>query len=73
MQSKNVGIINAAPLSMGLYSEAGAPDWHMAPGNVKVAAREAFVYCKVSLSNPMSKNITILRSKWINNKNNKKN
>lgn len=40
-QSKNLGIINASVLSMGLLSEAGPPDWHPAPDNLKLAAKEA--------------------------------
>lgn len=30
-ESKNIGIINASPLSMGLLSQRGVPTWHPAP------------------------------------------
>lgn len=30
-ESKNIGIINASPLSMGLLSQRGVPAWHPAP------------------------------------------
>jgi len=46
-QSKGVGIINSAPLSMGLYTETGAPSWNRAPCEVKKAVKEAFEYCQV--------------------------
>ncbi|CAF0745779.1 unnamed protein product [Brachionus calyciflorus] len=52
-RNKGVGIINSAPLSMGLLTDVGPPVWHRAPENVKKAAREANDYCKskgVSLS-----------------------
>ena len=40
-QSRNLGIINASVLSMGLLSEAGPPTWHPAPEELTKAAREA--------------------------------
>ena len=40
-ESRNLGIINASVLSMGLLSEAGPPAWHPAPQSLKLAAREA--------------------------------
>jgi len=46
-KSKQVGIINSAPLSMGLYTETGAPSWNRAPPQVKEAVKAAFEYCKV--------------------------
>lgn len=30
-ESRGIGIINASPLSMGLLSQRGVPDWHPAP------------------------------------------
>jgi L-galactose dehydrogenase len=41
-----IGLINAAPLHMGMLTEAGAPDWHPAPGQVRKAVREALVFCR---------------------------
>lgn len=47
LKSKGVGILNASPLSMGLFTDAGPPVWHRAPDKVKEAARLANEYCKV--------------------------
>lgn len=50
---KGVGIINASPLSMGLFTPQGPPDWHPAPPALKEAARECAHTCAtlgVSLS-----------------------
>ena len=41
-----VGIINASPLSMGLLSERGTPDWHPAPADLKKACERAAAYCR---------------------------
>ncbi len=44
-ESKNVGVINASPLSMGLLSQRGIPDWHPAPKPLVEACRKAAEYC----------------------------
>ena len=41
-----VGVINASPLSMGLLSQRGAPDWHPAPQDLKEACAKAAAYCQ---------------------------
>jgi L-galactose dehydrogenase len=41
-----IGLINAAPLHMGMLTERGAPDWHPAPPQVRVAVREALAFCQ---------------------------
>lgn len=41
-----VGIINASPLSMGLLTPQGPPDWHPAPPELKEAAQAAADYCR---------------------------
>jgi L-galactose dehydrogenase len=41
-----VGIINASPLSMGLLTEKGPPDWHPASEDVKAACSKAASHCK---------------------------
>lgn len=41
-----VGIISASPLSMGLLTPQGPPEWHPAPPEVKEAARAAADYCR---------------------------
>lgn len=45
-EQHRVGIINASPLSMGLLSERGAPDWHPASAELKQYARRAAAFCK---------------------------
>lgn len=40
-EANNVGIINASPLSMGLLSTRGVPDWHPAPKPLVEACRRA--------------------------------
>lgn len=44
--SKNIGVINASPYSMGLLTERGAPDWHPAPEALKRLAKKAIEHCK---------------------------
>lgn len=34
-KSKNVGMINASPLSMGLLTRQGPPEWHPAQSDIK--------------------------------------
>lgn len=41
LQEKQVGIINASVLSMGLLTHQGAPEWHPAPPPLKEAAAAA--------------------------------
>lgn len=45
-ESRGIGIINASPLSMGLLSERGAPEWHPASGDIKKACIKAASHCK---------------------------
>ena len=45
-EQHNVGVINASPLSMGLLSERGAPDWHPASKDLQQACATAAAYCK---------------------------
>jgi aryl-alcohol dehydrogenase-like predicted oxidoreductase len=45
LQEKGVGVISASPLSMGLLTRRGAPDWHPAPEEIKTACRRAAEYC----------------------------
>jgi aryl-alcohol dehydrogenase-like predicted oxidoreductase len=44
-EQHNVGIINASPLSMGLLSTRGVPDWHPAPKALVEACQRAVVHC----------------------------
>lgn len=45
-ESKNIGVINASPLSMGLLTQRGVPAWHPAPAPLINACRKATEYCK---------------------------
>lgn len=45
-ESKGVGVINASPLSMGLLSQRGIPDWHPAPKPLVEACRRAADFCR---------------------------
>jgi len=39
LKSKGVGVITASPLSMGLLTENGPPEWHPAPSELKLLWR----------------------------------
>ena len=45
-ETKGVGVINAAPFSMGLLTERGAPGWHPAPKPLIAVCRRAADYCR---------------------------
>jgi len=45
LAQKGVGLINASPISMGLLSRQGAPNWHPATEEIKEACRRAAAYC----------------------------
>ena len=45
-ESRGIGIINASPLSMGLLSERGIPNWHPAPRPLVEACQRAVEHCK---------------------------
>ena len=44
-EAHNVGIISASPLSMGLLSQRGVPDWHPAPKPLVEACKKAAEHC----------------------------
>lgn len=44
-ESRGIGIINASPLSMGLLSSRGVPDWHPAPKPLVEACKKATELC----------------------------
>ncbi|CAI9304229.1 unnamed protein product [Lactuca saligna] len=46
LKSKGVGVISASPLSMGLLTENGPPDWHPASSELKAECRKAADFCK---------------------------
>lgn len=45
-EEKGVGVINASPLSMGLLTLRGVPDWHPAPKPLVKACAEAAKSCQ---------------------------
>jgi len=45
-EEHGIGVINAAPFSMGLLTDRGAPDWHPAPQPLQNVCRRAAAYCK---------------------------
>ena len=47
-QSKGVGVVNASPISMGLLSDRGPPDWHPAQQDIKDMCAKAAAFCRVS-------------------------
>jgi len=44
-EERGIGIINASPLSMGLLSSRGAPDWHPADSRLVEACSRAAAHC----------------------------
>lgn len=42
---EGVGLVNASPLSMGLLSTRGTPDWHPASAQLKELSLQAAQYC----------------------------
>lgn len=45
-EERGIGVINASPLSMGLLTKLGTPDWHPAPQPLKDACRRAQQFCE---------------------------
>jgi aryl-alcohol dehydrogenase-like predicted oxidoreductase len=47
LQEKNLGVINASPLSMGLLTnKTSLPDWHPAPEELRAACAQAAEFCQ---------------------------
>ncbi len=46
LQAKDVGIIGASPLSMGLLTNRGSPDWHPATDEIKDGCAAAAAFCR---------------------------
>ena len=46
LKGKDVGIINASPLSMGLLTNQGPPQWHPAPNEINDVCAKAVAYCQ---------------------------
>ncbi len=45
-EANEIGVINASPLSMGLLTKRGVPDWHPAPKPLVEACTKAAQYCE---------------------------
>lgn len=45
-EARGIGVINASPLSMGLLTLRGVPDWHPAPKALVEACAQAACYCQ---------------------------
>ena len=46
LEEKEVGIINASPLSMGLLTTRGPPPWHPAPAKIQETCMKAAAFCR---------------------------
>jgi L-galactose dehydrogenase len=46
LRQKNVGVINASPVSQGLLTDHELPAWHPAPEDVRKACAAAAAYCR---------------------------
>ena len=46
LKDKRTGVINAAPLGMGLLTEKGPPKWHPAPSKVRDLCTKAVAHCQ---------------------------
>ena len=53
-ENRGIGVINASPLSMGLLTMRGAPDWHPAPKELRDVCAKAAQYCD-SIGYPIEK------------------
>lgn len=45
LEQRGVGLVNASPLSMGLLSTRGTPEWHLASPELKAACKRAAELC----------------------------
>ncbi|MBT9431035.1 aldo/keto reductase [Candidatus Sodalis endolongispinus] len=45
LQQAGIGVLNASPLSMGLLTQTGAPDWHQAHQDVQKVCRAVAALC----------------------------
>src|SRR5690625_245189 len=51
LEKKEVDLINASPLSMGLLGTRGVPDWHPASEEIKQGFHQALVHCENKAEN----------------------
>jgi len=46
LQERDIGMVNASPLGMGLFTESGPSDGHPATDEIKSACRKAVEFCR---------------------------
>jgi aryl-alcohol dehydrogenase-like predicted oxidoreductase len=46
LKGRGIGIINASPLSMGLLTNRGVPDWHPADLDIRLSCSRAAAHCR---------------------------
>ena len=46
LKVKDIGIISASPLGMGLLTQRGTPEWHPATDDIKETCAQAVAYCR---------------------------
>eukprot|EP01026_Neomeris_dumetosa_P043605 TRINITY_DN3661_c0_g1_i6.p1 TRINITY_DN3661_c0_g1~~TRINITY_DN3661_c0_g1_i6.p1 ORF type:complete len:335 (+),score=55.71 TRINITY_DN3661_c0_g1_i6:119-1123(+) len=46
LKQKNIGIVNASPLCMGILTPGGGPSWHPAPQSIQDAVAQAREVCE---------------------------
>jgi len=46
LEGKNVGVLSACPVSQGLLTNQGTPEWHPAPEATKRVCQEVAAYCR---------------------------
>jgi L-galactose dehydrogenase len=46
LDGRGMGVINASPLSMGLLSDRGAPEWHPASDEIRQTCAKAAAFCR---------------------------
>ena len=46
LESHGLGVVNAAPLGMGLLTHQGPPAWHPAPAHIKARYAKAAAFCQ---------------------------
>lgn len=48
LKPRDIGVISASPLGMGLLTSRGTPSWHPAPAELKAACAKAAAHCRSS-------------------------
>ena len=46
-QERGIGLINASPLHLGILSDSGPQDWHLAPESIKEVGRKVVALCRL--------------------------